>query len=71
MVFRELFLNEESESEIEDDIYLDRGSSAKKPLVEECNYVSIQPLVNASIDDSSYQEYLNNADIGVDSSIEK
>ncbi len=41
MVFRELFLNEESESEIEDDVYLDRGSSAKKPLVEECNYVSI------------------------------
>ncbi len=27
--------------------------------------------MNASIDDSSYQEYLNNADIGVDSSIEK
>lgn len=32
MVFRELFLNEESESEIEEDSYLDQvGSSAKKP----------------------------------------
>lgn len=67
-----MFLNEPSS--IEDSISLDEyndyaGSSAKKPQAEDCNYVSIQPI-NISQDDS-YQEYLNNADLAGDASMEE
>jgi len=67
-----MFLNEPSS--IEDSISLDEyndyaSSSAMKPQADDCNYVSIQP-VNISQDDS-YQEYLNNADLAGDASMEE